>query len=534
MRGAGRAIAWDFARHHRFGLVLLAAYLAAFAAIKLWMLGPEARLRFDPPNGLTSFVIVPVIIAFFFLVGVFTYGLSGDLAARESIFPKRMLTLPVKTAALAGWPMLHGAITTVALWIVASLFARWIGGNDVRLPWLWPGLLAAAWLAWMQALTWMPYGLRGLRVLAVIAWLVAVDAIVVLAIYLGASEATMVAMLAPQVPVAYGVACFAVGRARRGEVPDWSFSRAQARQCRRAQESFRSASKAQAWLEWRRHGRALPLLVTAVVPFELLLLFIPGNDTTGIVFAVLVLVAITPPVMAALAAPAFGSFTTFAATRPLASVALVAAKLRVATASTMLAWMVAIVLGALALVMSNTLPVAAERVGAFFQFAGTLRAAAVVTLLSAALVASTWKNLVQSLCIGLSGRLWLMRSSMLLVFALLVAIGPVLYGFSRSEAAAFFVWDNLPWIVATLVCAKLFAAGWIAIRLHDDRVLSDRALVAGATTWLATVVLLYGFLEWLAAAPIFPFYFLAAIAILAVPLARVAAAPLALAWARHR
>jgi hypothetical protein len=534
VRGAGRAIAWDFGRHHRFGLVLLAAYLAAFAAIKLWMLGPDARLRFDPPNGLTSFLIVPVTIAFFYLVGVFTYGLSGDLAARESTFPRRMLTLPVKTAALAGWPMLYGAITTVALWIVASLFARWIGGADVRLPWLWPGLLAAAWLAWMQALTWMPYGLRGVRVVAAIAWLVAVDAIVVLAIYLGASETTMVAMLAPQVPIAYVVACYAVGRARRGDVPDWSFSRAESGLRRRAHEGFRSPSQAQAWLEWRRHGWTLPLLVAAVVPFELLLLFIPENDTPVIVFAILFLVSITPPVMAALAAPAFGSFTTFAATRPLASVALVAAKLRVATASTLVAWMLVLVLCAVALAMSGTMAVVVDKVGGFFEFARPLRAAAVIALLGAALVASTWKNLVQSLCIGLTGRVWLMRSSVLLVFILLVAIGPALSAFSRSEAARFFVWDNLPWIIAGLVCAKLLAAAWIAIRLHEDGVLSDGALMAGAAAWLAAVVVLYGFLEWLAAAPIFPFYFLAGIAILAVPLARVSTAPLALAWSRHR
>ncbi|HEX7558471.1 MAG TPA: hypothetical protein VF386_04700, partial [Usitatibacter sp.] len=211
MRGAARAIAWDFARHHRFGLVLLAVYLAAFAAIKLWILGPEAGLRFDPPNGLASFIVIPVTIAFFFLVGVYTYGLSGDLAARESTFPRRMLTLPVKTAALAGWPMLYGTISTVTLWIVAASFARWLGGGDTRLPWLWPGLLAAVWLAWMQALTWMPYGLRGVRVVAAIAWLVAVDAFVVLAIYFGASEVTMVAMLAPQIAIAYVVACHAVG-----------------------------------------------------------------------------------------------------------------------------------------------------------------------------------------------------------------------------------------------------------------------------------------------------------------------------------
>jgi hypothetical protein len=534
MRGAGRAIAWDFARHHRFGLVLLAAYLAAFAAIELWVLGPEARLRFDPPNGLASLLVIPVTIAFFYLVGVFTYGLSGDLAARESTFPRRMLPLPVKTAALAGWPMLHGAIAAVALWIVAAALARGIGGGDTRLPWLWPGLLAAAWLAWMQALTWMPYGLRGVRVVAAIAWLVAVDAIVVLAIYLGASEATMVAMLAPQLPVAYAVACYAVGRARRGDVPDWSFTRAGSATGRRAQEGFRSASQAQAWLEWRRHGWALPLLVTAVVPFDLLLLFIPGNDTPAIVFAIVLLVSVTPPVMAALSAPAFGSFTPFAATRPLASVALVAAKLRVAAVSTLVAWMLVVVLGAAALVISGTMPVVREKVGGFFEFAGPLRASAVVALLAAALLASTWKNLVQSLCVGLTGRLWLVRSSVLLVCALLVAAGPALLAVSRSEAARFFLWDNLPWIIAALVCAKLLAAAWIAIRLHGERILSDRALAAGAATWLATVVVLYGFLEWLAAAPVFPFYFLAGIAILAVPLARVSATPLALARSRHR
>jgi len=72
------------------------------------------------------------------------------------------------------------------------------------------------------------------------------------------------------------------------------------------------------------------------------------------------------------------------------------------------------------------------------------------------------------------------------------------------------------------------------VRLHEDRIVSDRALVAGAAAWLAAVVTLYAFLEWFAAAPIFPFYFLAAIAILAIPLTRVSAAPLALAWSRHR
>jgi hypothetical protein len=532
MRGAGRAIAWEFGWRHRFGLAIFVAYLAAFVAIKLWVLPSEARFRFVPPNEVAILLTFPLTIAFLFFVGVFTYGLAGDLGARESIFPKRLLALPVKTSALAGWPMLYGVVMSMMTWIVTRLLAHWAGGDSL-LPWLWPALLLAVWLAWMQALTWMPYGLRNLRVVAAIAWLVTIDAIVLLAGIYGATEATMVAILAPQLPLAYLVAWYAVGRARHGEVPDWSFSRGASARRERV-EGFRTAARAQAWLEWRRHGWTLPSLVGAVVPFELLLLFIPGNDTEGIVFAVLILVMITPPVLALFASPAFGSFTTFAATRPLSTVALVAAKLRVAMASTLTAWMLAVAFSVVALVMTGMMPVVVERLQAIVDFSGVPHGAAILALPLAALVASTWKGLVQSLCIGLTGRMWLIRTSVLVVFALLVATWPLAHVFARSEAARFFAWDNLPWIIAGLVCAKLAAASWVAVRLHAGGIVSDRMLVTGAALWLAAVVALYAFLEWIAAAPIYPLYFVAGIAILFVPLARVSAAPLALAWSRHR
>ena len=47
-------------------------------------------------------------------------------------------------------------------------------------------------------------------------------------------------------------------------------------------------------------------------------------------------------------------------------------------------------------------------------------------------------------------------------------------------------------------------------------------------------IALFGVLEWFAASPLVPRYFLGAIAILQVPLARVSAAPVAIAWSRHR
>jgi hypothetical protein len=59
-------------------------------------------------------------------------------------------------------------------------------------------------------------------------------------------------------------------------------------------------------------------------------------------------------------------------------------------------------------------------------------------------------------------------------------------------------------------------------------------LIAGAICWDVVVFALYGLLTWLVPTLIFRSYVLALIAILGVPLARLSAAPLALAWNRHR
>ncbi len=531
---AARAIGWELRWRHRLGSIALAAYAVVFWAIKLAILGSGHPIRLDPPNGLAGFIIAPVTCTYFYFVGVFTYGLSGDLAARQSIYPARMFTLPVTTRALAGWPMLYGTAASASLWWTTALLARWPGGIDAHLPWLWPALLMATYLAWMQALTWMPYGLRGLRVVVAAVWLVAVDVIVLAALHYHASELRMAAILAPQIPLAYLVACVGVARARRGDVPDWSGAFARNNVRRRRQEHFPSPARAQAWLEWRRHGRVLPAMVALVVPVELLLLFIPGNDTAPVVFLTLIVVLVTPPLLAIFAAAALSTSTTFILIRPITTVALVAAKVRMAAWSTLAAWLLVIVGVPAALALSGTMPVFVERARGGIDVTGTLRAAAVVILLFAALFAATWKRLVQSLCIGLTGRDWVVKSWVLLALALLVAIGPLGEWIDGDQELQSTIWNGLPWILAFLVSVKACAGAWVAIRLHDSRLLTDRALVIGAACWLITVVALYGVLEWFAASPLVPRYFLGAAAILLVPLARVSASPLALAWSRHR
>jgi len=476
---------------------------------------------------------------------VFSFGLTGDLAARQSIYPARMFALPVTTAALAGWPMLYGTAVMAILWLATRLFAVWPSGFDV--PLIWPALLAAALLAWTQALTWMPYGLPGVRVVVAMLCLAALDAVVLLAINYKTPEPLMVAFLAPQVPLAYLVARFAVARARRGDVPDWRPMFARLGQIAdvlpRRRSRFRSPERAQLWFEWRRHGRSLPALVGMLLPFELALLFAAG-DTPALVFVILLGVLVTPPFMAAFAAATVSKsnphasdsyvMTPFIATRPLTSAALIAAKLKMTILSTLAAWLLVFAAVPIALGLSDTGQTVVERASRLMEAVGTPRAIVIMMLLLFAFLVSTWRQLVQSLYIGLSGREWIIKANAFMLLSFLVVIGPIVQWIIDNRDVWAALWDAFPWILAVLVGFKMSAAAWIATRLFHSRVLSDRTLVLGAGVWLGAVLALHGLLVWLVSTPLLARYFLALIAILAIPLARLSAAPLALARNRHR
>src|SRR5213080_2281097 len=168
MRSPALAMGWEFRRRYLWALIAMAGYLLALAAIKLLFLGPMEPIRLDPPDGRAAVVITPLTATYVYLLAAFSFGLAGDLGARPSIYPARMFALPVRTAALVGWPMLYGTAAVAILWLVTALSARWPWG--IELPLIWPALLAAVFLAWTQALMWMPYGLPGLRAIVTVPW----------------------------------------------------------------------------------------------------------------------------------------------------------------------------------------------------------------------------------------------------------------------------------------------------------------------------------------------------------------------------
>ena len=538
------AVAWEFRQRHRWGLFALIGYLLVLATIKLVVVTRGVPIHLDSGESFAFVVMMPMTATFTYFLAVFTFGLDGDLAARQSMYPARMFARPVTTAALAGWPMLYGTAAMMMLWLATRLFALWPSGIEV--PVIWPALVAASLLAWTQALTWMPYPLPGLRIIVTVLWLGTIDAIALLAINFKADESVMLAIVAPQIPLAYLFARFAVARARRGDVPDWRSGFASlaqiARTLSRRRAHFQSPASAQTWFEWRRHGGALPTWVAILLPFELILLWVAG-DSTALVFTILLGVLITPPFIASFVAGAVsksspdgsGSYgiTPFVATRPLSNAELIAAKLKMAMWSTVGAWLLVLIAIPIALKLSGAAVLVLDRWHRVSEVIGTPRTVVVSLLILSACIASTWKHLVQSMYIGLTGRASLIKGSVFLVLGFFFLFGPFADWIIDSGRLGE-VWSALPRIFAILVFFKMTTAVWVIVRLYRSRSLSDRALLIGATCWSVAVFALYAVLAWLFDTPHIPHYLLMLLAILAIPLARLSAAPLALQWNRHR
>jgi len=544
MRSPAAAVAWEFRQRHRLGLIALIAYLVVVATIKLVVLAHALPINLDSPESFAFVVMLPLVATFTYSLAVFTFGLDGNLAARQSMYPARLFTLPVTTAVLSGLPMLYGTASMMILWLATRMLALWPSG--IQVPSIWPAFLAASLLAWTQALTWMPYPLPGLRIIVAVLWLGTIDTIAILALHFNAHESLMLGILAPQISLAYLAARFAVARARRGDVPDWRGAFGSlaeiAEVSSRRRRHFASPASAQAWFEWRRYGGSLPGWVAILLPFELLLFWAAG-DSTSLVFTILAVVLLTSPFVATFAAAAVSDsgssasdsygMTPFIATRPLTNAELVTAKLKMAIRSTIVAWLVVLITLPLALKLSGTSVLVLDRWHRLRDIMGTPRATVLLLLILAGCIASTWKQLVQSLYIGLTGRASLIQGSVLLVLAFFFLFGPfaewIIDSGHLGEA-----WSALPLIFAVLAGIKMIAAVWIGVRVYDRRLVSDRALVTGAALWSVAVFALYSVLVWLLDTPHIPHYLLMLVAILAIPLARLSAAPLALDWNRHR
>ena len=258
-----------------------------------------------------------------------------------------MFTLPVRTGALAGWPMAYGAMAFVGLWLVTAGLIFRPAGLDV--PLWWPALLAAAVLAWVQALVWWPFGLPWVRVLVGLLVVHLPISGTMLAVRLDVPEWAISIGLVVALAAGLVAARAGVGRARCGTVASWGWlSRASASLDRRPAPRAGFGSPGRAGVVRAAAARPGILFMVAVIVPICMASFFLEEITPPILVRNLGLALLVPVFCAGMAAGQVGRTNTwvrehyglssFAATRPVTTAAMVAAKLRAAARTTLLTW----------------------------------------------------------------------------------------------------------------------------------------------------------------------------------------------------
>src|SRR5438309_506622 len=110
MYAVARSFAWEFWGRQRLVIVPVLLYLLALLAL----------VNAVPAGALDPKVIAQLTLPLWFVVpyfmAIFSYGDHADILARESGYPRRAFTLPLRTTALVGWPMVLGAATVAGFW----------------------------------------------------------------------------------------------------------------------------------------------------------------------------------------------------------------------------------------------------------------------------------------------------------------------------------------------------------------------------------------------------------------------------------
>lgn len=418
MNSAFRALIWELLARRGWPLVALLAG-SVFLPLSVWLVGPIPDLL--------GFGFLLLLIPGIAFVGDVSLGSDGPLTARASLFPRRLFRLPVSAWCLGAAPLVLGTLVLGGVVVVLTLALTALRPGVTPSVGVWPGLLVAVGVAWIQALTWSPFPLPWLRVVGVVALFPAV-------VFLGIGCAHLPARLAEAallilLGLAYLVAVRGVRLARHGVGVDEPAPAEAA--APRERPAFTSVFNAQLWLEWRQVGRELLLLSVNVlwaVPVMVLLPYALANleplpETKAVLetFGVGWLVASVPLLgtlaLALVLGPDLGrlrwrragfGMASFLASKPVANETLVRVKMvflaQVIGAASVLAWFLALIWS----LATGRVGEMAERVTHWVgPFAAPVPVAGLLGLATLA-----WLWAAGGLWAGLWGRWWSVLASM--------------------------------------------------------------------------------------------------------------------------
>jgi hypothetical protein len=540
------AFAWLFWRRFRWGLLVFLGYLIVAMAVSAVL---PAYLSPEVAPAVFALLTFPAGYPAMFLLGAFCLvEETTPIGGRNSCFPADLFLLPVGTGALAGWPIAYGAAAVCTLWLVLTLgiMQPWVSLWSVSVPLWWPALMATAALAWLQAVLWLPFGLRGLRVVVLLVLILGLAVVAELSALNGVSEPVLVGVFAGLTVPGWALGYLGVRQGRRGDAPDWEglFEpwRRLMRRLPQPRRPFADAAWAQTWFEWRRTGKSLPIM-TGVLLLPVVLMFLAFSEVIPPAQPVLSALVI-PVIMASMAATTvsgknpwvkdYYGVAASTATLPMSTGEMIGAKLRAAALSTLAAWALVVVAVPLAVILTGNLETvmgwwrhAQQEVSAFKIVAGLLAAAIL-------LVGCTWKRLVDSLFLGLTGRKWIIQGALPVGMVMFIGLALVATWVSKQPEILDHVLALLPWLLGLLIACRLCVAGLALREGLRRRVLEPRTAVRWVTAWICIAATLVGLLVYAVPPERVPAYCLAFAVLFAMPMARLTAAPLALAWNRHR
>jgi hypothetical protein len=490
---------------------------------------------------------VLVFFVYLYLLSIFVYA-DASLGGKAAGFPPRLFTLPLRTRMLVAWPMLYGMAAAALLWLGLSWLILMPAGRGQERAWWVVALLLAASVTWFQALCWTLVRAPLLRLV------VAIIGLPSIALYyayawarhnLQVTAAHLTLVLAASIVVSYAVAVVGVARDRRGDRLSWAWlwrllARAAPRRVGR-ERSFASAAAAQRWLEIRRHGWILPAFTT----FFLGMLFWAAALPLDKVDVARMAAGIVgfPMVLAFFVGFGIGktsfwakelTLPGFTATRPMTCATLAHAKLQAAGFSALATWGLVLLLAPLWALLSGNVATVRSLIEGIFQDRPAWQPYLLAPLILAGLVGLAWLQLVAGMCLSLTGRATVVNGVTL--FYLLIGTTLLALVIWTGNHPEFF--DTLVvvlWCLAAgLVLAKLLAAGWALRVCRRESFLDARAAAGLLGIWLAVLACVVIPLYALVPVTTMSMHLIAIGLMLCLPLARLLALPLAVAWNRHR
>ena len=545
---------WELWAKNRLGLTVIAAWIV-IAALLIRVLPEDLAVVLIAKPTLTLAWFICLYVSW-----VFIYA-ESTLAGNATGFPPRLFTMPVRTSILVALPMLFGGATIALTMLGLELAIRIPFEETISDVSGWPALtvplLASACLAAFQAICWTVVRAPLLRIA------VAVLGLPIFAVFelfhrvhtrRFPTVAVSVPMVCTVIAGAYVVAVIGVGYDRSGVrlslAGVWEFIARELTKALGRRRAFASPSEAQRWLEQRRHGWLVPLLIAS----SLIVLSWPTESPfyrVDVLNAVLKLLGFLP-LLALFLGIGLGKtnfwtrdlrLSPFIATHPQSSEAIARAKLDTAGLCAARTWGYLVLLLPLLVLLLPMVGVGENKSGPhqhlvhqLFLGGSLAKSLGFFPVALAGVVGLTWLNFVAGTCLSICGRDWILNGVapgyalgyVMVATALISILHSVASDSVISTETVRSILSGLCVLGETLMLTKVIAlASVLRLPWHSRTI---PILIAWSAIAACLLISLYGLVP---VNPV-PHWLVALYLLITLPLNRPLLLPAAIAWNRHR